>query len=77
MPRKAKQYHYIYKTTCVITNKYYIGMHSAVKLNDGYLGFEKKIQIGFTIKLAGRIENKHFQSNLKSANQKLILQIKH
>jgi hypothetical protein len=44
MPRKAKQYHYIYKTTCVITNKYYIGMHSAVKLNDGYLGSGKIIR---------------------------------
>jgi hypothetical protein len=38
MPRKQKTLHYIYKTTCLITNKYYIGMHSAYTLDDGYLG---------------------------------------
>lgn len=36
--RKEKKYHYIYKTTNVINNKYYIGMHSTDKLNDGYIG---------------------------------------
>lgn len=41
MPRKAKKYHYIYKTTCSVTGKYYIGMHSAVDLNDSYLGSGK------------------------------------
>jgi group I intron endonuclease len=38
VPRKQKKYHFIYKTTCLITNKYYIGMHSTNDLNDGYLG---------------------------------------
>lgn len=41
MPRKAKKYHYIYRTTCKITNKYYIGLHSASEINDGYLGSGK------------------------------------
>ena len=41
MPRKEKQFHYIYKTTCNVTKKYYIGLHSAIKLNDGYLGSGK------------------------------------
>jgi hypothetical protein len=36
-----KRYHYIYKTTCKITGKFYIGMHSTDKLNDGYLGSGK------------------------------------
>lgn len=33
-----RKYHYIYKTTCLITNKYYIGMHSTSNLDDGYQG---------------------------------------
>jgi len=38
MARKQKTIHYIYKTTCVITGRWYIGMHSAYELNDGYMG---------------------------------------
>ena len=41
MPRKQKKYHYIYKTTCKITGKFYVGMHSADSLDDGYLGSGK------------------------------------
>lgn len=33
-----RKYHFIYKTTNLINNKYYIGMHSTDNLNDGYLG---------------------------------------
>ena len=34
-----KEYvYYIYKTTCTITNKYYIGMHKTCNLKDGYMG---------------------------------------
>jgi hypothetical protein len=43
MPRKQKKYHYIYKTTCVITGKYYYGMHSTNNLNDEYLGSGKRL----------------------------------
>lgn len=38
MPRKEHLYHFIYKTTNLINQKYYIGMHSTSDLNDGYLG---------------------------------------
>jgi group I intron endonuclease len=31
-------YHFIYKTTNVINNKYYYGVHSTTDLDDGYLG---------------------------------------
>lgn len=32
------KYHFIYKTTNVVTGKFYIGMHSTNKMDDGYLG---------------------------------------
>lgn len=38
MPRKPHKYHYLYKTTNLINNKFYVGMHSTSDLNDGYLG---------------------------------------
>ena len=38
---KQKKYHYIYKTTCSITGKFYVGMHSTDNLEDGYLGSGK------------------------------------
>lgn len=41
MPRKQKKYHYIYKTTCTVTGKFYVGMHSTDNLEDGYLGSGK------------------------------------
>lgn len=43
MGRKQKKYHYIYKTTNVINDKYYIGMHSTDNLNDGYIGSGKRL----------------------------------
>jgi hypothetical protein len=41
MARKPKKYHYIYKTTCKITGKFYVGMHSSDSIDDGYLGSGK------------------------------------
>ena len=38
-----KKHHIIYKTTCLLTGKYYIGMHSTDDLNDGYMGSGKKL----------------------------------
>ena len=38
MPRAKYKYHYLYKTTNLINNKFYVGMHSTSNLEDGYLG---------------------------------------
>lgn len=35
---KRRKYHIIYKTTCVVTGRWYIGCHSTDDLNDGYRG---------------------------------------
>ena len=41
MPRAKHKYHYIYKTTCNVNGKYYVGLHSTSNLEDGYLGSGK------------------------------------
>ena len=33
----SKKYNFVYKTTNLLNNKYYIGVHSTDNLNDGYL----------------------------------------
>lgn len=43
MARQERKYHYIYKITCNITNRFYIGMHSTDDLNDGYFGSGKRL----------------------------------
>ena len=44
MARKKPHIHYIYKTTCNVTKRYYIGMHSTNNLEDGYLGSGKRLR---------------------------------
>ena len=44
MPRKKANNHYLYKTTCLITGRYYIGMHSTANLEDGYMGSGKRLR---------------------------------
>ena len=56
MPRKQKKYHYIYRTTCVVTGKFYVGMHSTDDLQDGYLGSGKIL--GYSLRKHGRESHK-------------------
>ena len=53
---RNRKYHYIYKTTNIINNKFYIGMHSTDNLNDGYLGSGKRLW--FSIKYHGKENHK-------------------
>jgi len=56
MPRKQYKYHYIYKTICLVNNKFYIGMHSTFNLDDGYLGSGKRLW--YSIKKHGKENHK-------------------
>jgi len=72
MPRKQKKYHYIYKTTCNVTNKYYVGMHSTYNLEDGYLGSGKRLR--YSINKYGKENHKkiiiEFLPNKESLKEK-------
>jgi hypothetical protein len=35
---QRRKYHIVYKTTCLVTGRYYIGLHSTDDLDDRYLG---------------------------------------
>lgn len=41
---EVKKYHFIYKTTNLLSGKFYIGMHSTSNLKDGYLGSGKRLR---------------------------------
>ena len=56
MSRKQYTYHYIYKTTCLVNNTFYIGMHSTFNLEDGYLGSGKRLW--YSIKKYGKENHK-------------------
>jgi NUMOD3 motif-containing protein len=47
-----RKFHFIYKTKCLITGKYYFGMHSTNDLDDGYLGSGKRLR--YSIRKYGR-----------------------
>jgi len=37
------KFHFIYVTTCLVNDRYYIGMHSTDDLDDGYIGSGKRL----------------------------------
>ena len=51
-----KKFHFIYKITNLINNRYYYGMHSTNNLDDGYFGSGKLIRL--SVKKYGQINHK-------------------
>jgi hypothetical protein len=41
--KENKRFHFTYKTTNLINGRYYLGMHSTNRINDGYLGSGKRL----------------------------------
>src|ERR1700757_3693210 len=65
-------YHFVYKTTCLITDKYYIGIHSTNDLDDGYLGSGTKLKS--SIKKYGK--NNHERTILEFVEDRNNLEIR-
>jgi hypothetical protein len=72
MARPQKKYHYIYKTICIPTSKYYIGMHSTDSLDDGYQG--SGVIIKRSIKKYGK--DNHITEILEFADNRNNLKIR-
>lgn len=74
MPRKPYNFHYVYKTTCLITNRFYIGIHSTDNVNDGYIG--SGTILWFSIRKHGKTnhirEILEFLPDRKTLNEKEI-----
>jgi alkylhydroperoxidase/carboxymuconolactone decarboxylase family protein YurZ len=49
------KFHILYRTTCAITDRYYIGIHSTDKIEDGYLG--SGIHLTRSLKKHGRVNH--------------------
>jgi|688.fasta_scaffold263411_1 hypothetical protein len=72
MSKSLKKYHYIYKTTCIVSKRYYIGMHTTDNLNDEYLGSGKRLwnSINYHGKENHKKEILEFCSNREELKQK-------
>ena len=71
MPRKKKTTHFIYKTTCLITNRYYVGMHSTFNLDDGYMGSGRRLK--YSIRKHG-VENHKREILMFFDNRELLIE---
>jgi hypothetical protein len=74
MGRKVHNIHYIYKTICNVTGKYYVGMHSTSNEDDKYLG--SGLRLRYSIRKYG-VDN-HSKEILEYCNsrEELVLREK-
>ena len=72
MPRKKKiyKYHYIYKTTNLLSGRYYWGMHSTNDLEDGYMGSGKRL--GHSLRKYGKENHKKEIIEFLNSREELI-----
>jgi len=75
--RKEKKYHYIYKTTCNVTKRFYVGMHSTDNLDDGYFGSGKILRYslnkhGKENHILEKLEFYKFRDELKIREKEII-----
>lgn len=70
MARKEKKHHFIYKTTNILSGKYYIGMHSTDNLDDGYMGSGKRLR--YSINKYGKENHKVEIIDFFESRKKLI-----
>ena len=74
MARKEKNIHYIYKTTCNVTGKWYIGMHSTSNLDDEYMGSGKILR--YSIRKHGKDNHtKEILEYLKTREELVLREI--
>lgn len=69
MARKESNIHYIYKTTCNVTGRYYVGMHSTCNLEDGYMG--SGLRLRRSIRKYGK--NNHIKEILQFFENRYLL----
>jgi tRNA G26 N,N-dimethylase Trm1 len=79
---KNKKIHFIYKTTNVLNNNYYIGVHSTNNMNDGYLGSGKRLKYSinkygkenFKIEIIEMVESREllFERERELVNQDIL-----
>lgn len=72
MPRKPHNIHYLYKTTCLITGRYYFGIHSTSNFEDGYIGSGKRLR--YSIRKYGK--KNHTKEILQFFNTRVELEEK-
>lgn len=69
--RKQKKYHFIYKTTNILSGKYYLGMHSTNNLEDGYLGSGRRLR--YSINKYGKENHKREILEFCNSREELVL----